>query len=184
MVLPDWHSRQRRERAMGRNVMGKNAVSGDPAPQALEEVYTRRAILVRASVVAGGMTVIPTVLAACGSSTTTNTTGSEGTGSFGTLKKNGTNLSSFKPLTLMSRPAPQRDFRTTSRPTSRLDQNTSPATRRTSKRRSRIAASTSAPPHMKRTSLRTSLSSNSSNRPESARSWPRSRKNMVRRRRS
>ncbi len=88
--------------------MGKNDVSGDPAPQPPDGNYTRRTMLVRASVVAGGLTVIPTVLAACGGSGSSTTAGSTGggttsgggggAGAFGTLTTNQTNLSSFKPF--------------------------------------------------------------------------------------
>ncbi|MCW2980293.1 MAG: hypothetical protein JWO14_2020 [Solirubrobacterales bacterium] len=91
--------------------LGKKDVSGDPikgaAPQPLGENYTRRTMLVRASVVAGGLTVIPTVLAACGGSSTTASStgggttsggGGGGVGSFGTLTTNKTTLSSFKPF--------------------------------------------------------------------------------------
>jgi ribose transport system substrate-binding protein len=73
------------------------------APDSDGDGYTRRSALVRASVFAGGLTVIPAVLAACGSSdsgTTAaagETTGGE-VGAFGSLTANGTTLSTFQPF--------------------------------------------------------------------------------------
>ncbi|MEZ5077243.1 MAG: sugar ABC transporter substrate-binding protein [Solirubrobacterales bacterium] len=100
--------------------MGKRNVPSGPSnkvdPRVVAESYTRRVMLTRASAVAGGLTVLPAVLAACGSSGSSSTAATTGgattsgggeSGSFGSLSTNPTKISGFQPFDSSVAPGPE-----------------------------------------------------------------------------